>query len=83
MRLTLAIVAASTLGGCAMTDKLLTNRIAVTLSMDECRVDSRWFGPGISTAIAAADCEVILAAARLRALGQAIELQRATGARRD
>jgi len=81
MRLIFALIAATALSGCALTDKLLTNRIAVTLAGDECRVDSRWLGPGISTAIDPRDCEAILMAARLRALQQAIEQQRAAGQR--
>ena len=81
MNLIICLSAAAVLSGCALTDKLLTNRIEVTLAMDECRVDSRWLGPGISTAIDARDCEVILAAARLRSLQQAIELQRSAGGR--
>ena len=78
MRLFLALFAATALSGCALTDKLLTNRIAVTLAGDECRVDSRWIGPGISTAIDAKDCESILAAARLRIYLQ-IQQQRSAG----
>ena len=81
MRRTIATVLAlaALLPGCALTDKLLTNRVDVTLAMDECRVDSRWLGPGISTAIDPRDCEVILAAVRMRALQQAIEAQRKAG----
>ncbi len=54
------------LSGCALTDKLLTNRITTTLAQDECRVDSRWAVFGISTPISAADCEAILAAQQAR-----------------
>lgn len=79
MRTIIALALAALLSGCALTDKLLTNRIDVTLGMDECRVDSRWLGPGISTAIDPRDCEVILAAARLKLVQQAIEAQRKTG----
>lgn len=79
MRLFLALFAAAALSGCALTDKLLTNRIAITLAGDECRVDSRWLGPGISTAIDAKDCESILAAARLRIYLQMHQQQRAAG----
>jgi hypothetical protein len=74
-----ALLAVTMLSGCALTDRLLTNRIDVTLAMDECRVDSRWLGPGISTAIDPRDCEVILAAVRMRMLQQAIEQQRWAG----
>lgn len=82
MRLILALIAAAALSGCALTDKLLTNRVAVTLAGDECRVDSRWFGPGISTPIDQRDCEAILAAARLRIYLQMLEQQqRAAGSR--
>lgn len=82
MRLILALIAATALSGCALTDKLLTNRVAVTLAGDECRVDSRWAVFGISTPVAAEDCDAILAALRLRALQQAIEQQqRAAGSR--
>lgn len=82
LRLILALFAALMLGGCALTDKLLTNRVGVTLAMDECRIDSRWLAFGISTPVADADCEALLAALRLRALQQAIEQQqRAAGSR--
>jgi hypothetical protein len=73
--LILALIAAAALSGCALTDKLLTNRIDVTLAMDECRVDSRWAGPGISTAIDPRDCETLLAALRLRIYLQMLEQQ--------
>lgn len=75
-RALLVLAAGALLSGCALTDRLLTNRVAVTLSMDECRVDSRWFGPGISTAVDERDCEVILQAARLRAMQQLMDAQR-------
>lgn len=66
----LVLSVSALLSGCALTDRLLTNRVGVTLSMDECRVDSRWFGPGFSIAVDERDCEVILQAARLRAMQQ-------------
>ena len=82
MRLILALFAALMLGGCALTDKLLTNRVDVTLAMDECRLDSRWGGPGLTSAIDPRDCEVLLAALRLRIYLQMLEQQqRAAGSR--
>ena len=82
MRLILALILAAALSGCALSDKLLTNRVAVTLAGDECRVDSRWMTFGISTPVNDKDCEAILAALRLRALQQSIEQQqRAAGSR--
>lgn len=82
MHLILALFVAAALSGCALTDKPLTNRVAVTLAGDECRVDSRWMAFGISTPVNDKDCEAILAALRLRALQQAIEQQqRAAGSR--
>jgi len=81
MRLILALIAATILSGCALTDKL-TNRVEVTLALDECRVDSRWLGPGITSAIDQRDCDSILAALRLRIYLQVLEQQqRAAGSR--
>lgn len=82
MRLFITLCLALLLGGCALTDKLLTNRVVVTIALDECRLDSQWTRPGITTPINEKDCEALLAALRLRALQQAIEQQqRAAGSR--
>lgn len=81
MRLILALILAAALRGRALTDKL-TNRVEVTLALDECRVDSRWLGPGITSAIDQRDCDAILAALRLRIYMQILEQQqRAAGSR--
>ncbi len=69
----LALPFALLLSGCANLQNLLSNRVTVPLALDECRVDSRWAGFGISTEIDPRDCEVILEAMRLRALQQAVD----------
>lgn len=60
MRTILIAFLALAMSGCALTDKLLTNRVTTTLARDECRVDSRWAIFGISTPIADEDCTAIL-----------------------
>lgn len=82
MRNAMILLVAAALSGCAVTDKLLTNRVDVTLALDECRVDSRWLGPGISTAVDQRDCEVILNAVRLRAMEQVMQRQQQQGERK-
>jgi hypothetical protein len=60
MRTILIAFLALAMSGCALTDKLLTNRVTTTLARDECRVDSRWAIFGISTPIADEDCTAIM-----------------------
>lgn len=75
-RVLIACFALLALGGCAF-DGQLTNRISVTLAMDECRIDSRWTMPGISVPIDEKDCEAIRQALRLRLWQDVMQAQAA------
>lgn len=60
LKLYVMLAAAAALSGCATLEAGLTNRATASAAMDECRVDSRWGGFGISTKLDTRDCAVLL-----------------------
>ncbi|GAB1388973.1 MAG: hypothetical protein AMXMBFR78_34020 [Rubrivivax sp.] len=62
------------LGGCAALPRgALTNRITVTMALDECQVASRWGVFSIGSDIDARDCVALTDTLRLRVLLEARE----------